>query len=56
MLLLLHQLLANIIICTLGQSNYSIKKNLGFYTVIEAALGADMVANSEAKELKEKDF
>lgn len=31
-------------------------KNLGFYTVIEAALGADMVADSEAKELKEKGF
>ena len=31
-------------------------KNLGFYTVIEAALGADMVAMSEAKELAEKGF
>ena len=31
-------------------------KELGFYTVIEAALGADMVALSEAKELSEKEF
>ena len=31
-------------------------KELGFYTVIEAALGADMVAYSEAKELEEKGF
>lgn len=31
-------------------------KELGFYTVIEAALGADMVALSEAKELVEKGF
>lgn len=31
-------------------------KELGFYTVIEAALGADMVANHEAKELAEKGF
>jgi [FeFe] hydrogenase (group B1/B3) len=31
-------------------------KNLGFHTVIEAALGADMVALSEAKELTEKGF
>lgn len=31
-------------------------KTLGFYTVIEAALGADMVAMSEAKELAEKGF
>lgn len=31
-------------------------KNLGFYTVIEAALGADMVAQSEARELAEKGF
>lgn len=31
-------------------------KELGFYTVIEAALGADMVANSESKELAEKGF
>ena len=29
---------------------------LGFYTVIEAALGADMVAFSESKELAEKGF
>ena len=31
-------------------------KELGFYTVIEAALGADMVAASESKELAEKGF
>ena len=31
-------------------------KRLGFYTVIEAALGADMVAMKEAKELSEKGF
>ena len=31
-------------------------KELGFYTVIEAALGADMVALSEAQELVEKGF
>ena len=31
-------------------------KELGFHTVIEAALGADMVAYSEAKELEEKGF
>jgi len=31
-------------------------KELGFYTVIEAALGADMVAMSEARELVEKGF
>ncbi len=31
-------------------------KQLGFYTVIEAALGADMVALAEAKELAEKGF
>ena len=29
-------------------------KELGFYTVIEAALGADMVAQAESKELSEK--
>ena len=29
-------------------------KELGFYTVVEAALGADMVAQSESKELAEK--
>lgn len=29
-------------------------KELGFYTVIEAALGADMVADAESKELVEK--
>ena len=31
-------------------------KELGFYTVIEAALGADMVAYSESRELVEKGF
>ena len=31
-------------------------KNLGFYAVIEAALGADMVAERESKELSEKKF
>lgn len=31
-------------------------KSLGFFTVIEAALGADMVAQSESKELAEKGF
>ena len=31
-------------------------KELGFHTVIEAALGADMVAFSESKELTEKGF
>lgn len=31
-------------------------KELGFYTVVEAALGADMVAYAESKELSEKGF
>lgn len=31
-------------------------KELGFYTVVEAALGADMVAFAESKELAEKGF
>ncbi len=31
-------------------------KRLGFYTVVEAALGADMVAQAESKELAEKKF
>ena len=31
-------------------------KELGFYTVVEAALGADMVAFAESKELSEKGF
>ena len=31
-------------------------KNLGFHTVVEAALGADMVAHAESKELAEKGF
>ncbi len=31
-------------------------KELGFHTVIEAALGADMVADAECKELSEKGF
>ena len=39
----------------LGQVITGLKK-LGFHTVIEAALGADMVALSEAKELTEKGF
>ncbi len=39
----------------LGQVVTGLKK-LGFHTVIEAALGADMVAWSEAKELEEKGF
>lgn len=39
----------------LGQVITGIKK-LGFYTVVEAALGADMVAFSESKELVEKGF
>ena len=39
----------------LGQVVTGIKE-LGFHTVIEAALGADMVATEEAKELSEKGF
>ena len=39
----------------LGQVITGLKK-LGFYTVIEAALGADMVAQEESKELAEKGF
>ena len=39
----------------LGQVIGGLKK-LGFHTVVEAALGADMVAYSEAKELAEKGF
>ncbi len=39
----------------LGQVVTAIKK-LGFHSVVEAALGADMVAYSEAAELKEKGF
>lgn len=39
----------------LGQVITGIKK-LGFFTVVEAALGADMVAYSEAEELAEKGF
>lgn len=39
----------------LGQVVTGIKK-LGFHTVIEAALGADMVAMKESKELVEKEF
>ena len=31
-------------------------KALGFFTVVEAALGADMVAHAESKELSEKGF
>lgn len=40
---------------TLGQVVAGIKA-LGFHTVVEAALGADMVAMKEAKELTEKGF
>lgn len=39
----------------LGQVISGIKK-LGFFHVVEAALGADMVANEESKELIEKGF
>ena len=39
----------------LGQVIKGIKE-LGFYSIVEAALGADMVAYSEAKELAEKGF
>ncbi len=39
----------------LGQVITGLKK-LGFYTVVEAALGADMVAYAESKELVEKGF
>lgn len=39
----------------LGQVVTGLKK-LGFFTVIEAALGADMVAQAESKELTEKGF
>lgn len=39
----------------LGQVIAGIKE-LGFFTVVEAALGADMVAYKEAAELKEKGF
>ncbi|MDE6036015.1 MAG: 4Fe-4S dicluster domain-containing protein [Ruminococcus sp.] len=39
----------------LGQVITGLKK-LGFHTVIEAALGADMVADAESRELAEKGF
>jgi len=39
----------------LGQVITGLKK-LGFHTVVEAALGADMVAMAEARELSEKGF
>lgn len=39
----------------LGQVISGLKK-LGFFTVVEAALGADMVAQAESKELAEKGF
>ena len=39
----------------LGQVITGLKK-LGFFTVIEAALGADMVAAAESRELAEKEF
>src|SRR5574344_40302 len=40
---------------SLGQVITGIK-NLGFHTVVEAALGADLTAYNEAKELSEKKF
>lgn len=40
---------------TLGQVVTAIKR-LGFHSVVEAALGADMVSYDEAKELEEKGF
>ena len=39
----------------LGQVNTGLKE-LGFHTVVEAALGADMVAQAESRELSEKGF
>ncbi len=39
----------------LGQVITGLKK-MGFFTVVETALGADMVAKKEAKELSEKEF
>ena len=39
----------------LGQVTSGLKK-LGFHTVVEAALGADMVADAESRELVEKGF
>ncbi|HKL98333.1 MAG TPA: 4Fe-4S dicluster domain-containing protein [Mobilitalea sp.] len=39
----------------LGQVLYGLKK-LGFHSIVEAALGADMVASTEADELLEKGF
>lgn len=39
----------------LGQTIAGLKK-LGFHTVVEAALGADIVAQAESKELAEKGF
>lgn len=46
---------ANMPKITMGKVVTAIKK-LGFHSVIEAALGADMVASMEAKELVEKGF
>ena len=40
---------------TLGQVITGLKE-LGFHTVVEAALGADMVAQAESRELSEKGF
>jgi Iron only hydrogenase large subunit, C-terminal domain len=40
---------------TLGQVITALK-NLGFHSIVEAALGADMTAYDEAKELSEKKF
>lgn len=39
----------------LGQVKQALR-NLGFHDVVEAALGADMVAKKESKELAEKGF
>ncbi len=46
---------SQLIYAKLGQVITGIKA-LGFHTVIEAALGADMVARAESKELSEKGF
>ncbi len=46
---------APVYLCQAGQVITGLKE-LGFYTVIEAALGADMVAQAESRELAEKGF
>ena len=46
---------SQMIYAKLGQVITGIKE-LGFYTVVEAALGADMVAHAESRELAEKGF